>query len=248
MRTLSDIAAALVRRWRRPEVRSAEPAELPAFGRATRLRYGTTLVAQYDQTTCVSTCLLMLAAHGDLVLARWLVEGRLPEDLRLADVPREIPPAQIGADPTAAQRLAGAQQRIKDASLAHALGPFRWPGALGTPPWAAAREARFPGARYRHLPVDDRGDRGRAAVALVGEALAEGFPVIVYTGGSFATGATTALPRHAVLALPAEPGTVRLYEPSSAMIHHLPLASLAGRTSRSPEFGNWTHMQWLVLP
>ena len=209
------------------------------------LLYGRTPVRQYDQTTCVSTCLLLLAAHGDPVLAAWLADGEEP--LRVP-LPPEIPPAMIGRNPSAAERLAGAQQRIKDASLRGALGPLRWPGGLGTPPWAAARHARFPGTRYGHRPVDDRGERGVEAMALVGAALGTGAPVIVYVGGSFATGAATAVPRHAVLALPAERGTATIYEPSSGMLYHRRLADLVGRTAPSPEFGNWTHVQWLVRP
>lgn len=239
-RTLADLAAAFTRRSRAhlPEC------DVPELRRPVRLEYGSTPVVQYDQTTCVSTCLLMLAAAGDPALVAWLEHGTAPA----GPLPPEIPPHLLGAEPTVAQRLAGAQQRIKDASLAHAIGPFRWPGALGTPPWGAARQARFPGVAYGHVPVDDRGEQGLAAAARVGESLARGIPVIIYTGGSLATGAVTAMPRHAVLALPDAPGTCRLYEPSSGLIHHVPLASLAGRTARSPEFGNWTHMQWLVLP
>lgn len=240
VRTLADVAAAFTRRRRE---REPEPPSVP-LRPPTPLRYGTTPVAQYDQTTCVSTCLLLLAAHGDPALADWLAEGTVPA----GRLPAEIPPGLIGASPTAAQRLAGAQQRVKDSSLKRSLGPFRWPGSLGTPPWAAARQARHPGARYRHLPVDDRGARGRAAAAMVGDALARGLPVILYTGGAFSSGMQKGVPRHAVLALPAEAGTATLFEPSSAMLYHVSLASLAGRTSPSREFGNWTHMQWLVLP
>src|SRR5665648_545198 len=40
-------------------------------------------------------------------------------------------------------------------SAATALFGLPWPAALGTPPWGAARVARFPGVTFHHQPVDD---------------------------------------------------------------------------------------------
>lgn len=224
--------------------------------RSALVEFGGVPVRQIDPTSCGSAALLLLAASGDPVLARWLENGQLPADLRLSEVPPEIPRAALAQELGAGERIAAAQRRIKARTAAAALGPLRWPDALGTAPWAAAREARFPGVRYVARPVDDRGGRGQELLALVLNALAHGKPVILFTGGELAAGWCTAVPRHVVLAAP--PPTpltdtsgdtlLSIYEPTSGRIHQVPARHLVDRTTPSAALGGWAHVQWLALP
>lgn len=81
-----------------------------------------------------------------------------------------------------------------------------WPRALGTPPWAAARQLAWTAqAAYRIEQV--RWSR-RGGLASLHGAVATGLPVALYVG-------TPTLPRHVVLALPAPDGRLRAWEPSS---------------------------------
>ncbi len=213
---------------------------------------------QVDQTTCGSAVLLMLAATGDPVLARWLEDGSLPSDLPPHRVPVEIPPGAAAAG--AADRLAAAQQHIKSRTGARALGPLEWPPALGTPPWTAAREARFPNVRYRSVPVDDGGAKGAALLTSVHGATMAGVPVPLYTGGDLGRGVTTAVPRHVVLAVPPpaeaphrghdEAGNpvLHVYDPSAARVHRVPVAELLDRRDPHPALGGWNHVCWVLLP
>ncbi|MPV87371.1 hypothetical protein GB882_01725 [Georgenia ruanii] len=214
--------------------------------------------------------LLMLAATGDPILADWLERGTLAPDLPADQVPPEIPPAATGmgalppvaatAHPTAATRLAAAQQHLKRRTSARALGPVPWPGRLGTPPWTAAREARFPGVRYRSVPLDDASPRATALLASAHKATLAGVPVPLYTGGDLRRGLASAVPRHVVLAVPppaaaahrghddAGRPVLHLYEPAAGLVHEVPVAALLGRTEPHPALGGWTHVVWVVLP
>lgn len=253
-RSLGDIAAACARPGPRP-ARGVGVSVHPA-ARSAPLRVGDALLRQHDPTTCGSTALLALAALGDPVLARWLEDGTLP-DRTIAGLPPEIPPRALTAA-RAAERIRAAQHHIKRRTDARALGPFPWPPWWGTPPWTAAREARFPGVRFVHRPVDDRGEAGRAMLGSVMGALRRGFPVLLFTGGDLGTGITTAVPRHVVLALPEsarpwglappERGLLRIFEPSFGRVHEIEPAGLVDRTAPSLALGGWAHVQWLVLP
>jgi len=200
----------------------------------------------------------MLAATGDPVLAGWLETGELPTDLPPHRVPPEIP--HRVADIDAAGRMAAAQRHVKWRTGARALGPLRWPAALGTPPWTAAREARFPGVRYRGVPVDDASPAAATLLARVHGATLAGIPVPLYTGGDLGRGLAGAVPRHVVLAVPppsdvphrgrdqaGEP-VLHLYDPSDGRVHQVLLADLLGRTSPHPALGGWTHVVWILLP
>jgi hypothetical protein len=220
---------------------------------------------QSDRTTCGSTVLVMLAATGDRVLADWLEHGTLPADLLPHQVPAEIPPAAAhalavpGPDGVVA-RLTAAQRHVKTRTSAAALGPVPWPGALGTPPWTAAREARFPGVRYRSVPVADTTARGRALLTSVHGATLAGVPVPLYTGGDLGRGVTTAVPRHVVLAVPppaaaahrghddAGRPVLHLYDPASGRVYPVLVEELLGREVPHPALGGWTHVVWVVLP
>ncbi|MGM0384874.1 MAG: hypothetical protein ACQERF_02665 [Actinomycetota bacterium] len=254
VRSVGDLAAAVARpvRTGRPSPRSAEV----VTPRSAVVVLGGAVVRQTDPTTCGSTALLMLAATGDPALARWLEDGTLPEELPIDELPPEVPPSALARDLSAAGRIAAAQHRIKERTNAAGVGPLPWPDRFGTPPWTAAREARFPGVRYVHRPVDDRGEAGRAMVTTVLNALSQGFPVLLFTGGNRGQGLVRALPRHVVLAVPsparrvtaAGDEVISIFEPSEGMVHEVPAGELVDRTTPHRALGNWTHVQWVAFP
>ena len=207
---------------------------------------------QVDGTTCGSAVLVMLAATGDPELARWLETGDLPS----GPLPPEIPPELAAGRPvpSAEARFAAAQRHVKKRTRSDALGPLRWPASLGTPPWTAAREARFPGVRYRVRPIDDGAPDAVAVLDRVTAATGRGHPVPLYTGGDVRRGLAQAVPRHVVLAVPPpptkrpEPDVIHLYEPGHGNVHRLPLSALLGRTTPHPALGGWTHVMVALLP
>jgi hypothetical protein len=81
-----------------------------------------------------------------------------------------------------------------------------WPRALGTPPWAVARELRLlTGVRYTlHLV------RLRRRVWTRLDRVPPGLPVAVFVGDRF-------LPRHVVLVTGVGDGRARTYEPASGL-------------------------------
>ncbi|MFH5822198.1 hypothetical protein [Georgenia sp. AZ-5] len=210
---------------------------------------------QVDGTTCGSAALVMLAATGDPALAGWLLHGSLP-DARPPEIPPEIPSDGVGP----AGRFAAAQRHVKARTSRRGLGLLPWPGALGTPPWTAAREARFPGVRYRSLPVDDASSRARAVLASVYGATLAGAPVPLYVGDDLRRGPARAVPRHVVLAVPPpadvphrghdESGQplLHLYDPSSARVYPVRVHELLARQEPHRALGGWTHVNWVVLP
>lgn len=202
---------------------------------------------QVSGTTCGSAVLVMLAATGDPALASWLETGSLPAGQRPPEVPAE--PVDGGA----AERFAAAQRTVHAATSRRALGPLPWPRSLGTPPWTAAREARFPGVRYRVRPFDDASAQAPALLGLVEAANRRGQPVPLYVGGDLRRGAAHALPRHVVLAVPPPPGaglpgTLQIYEPAAGSVFSVRTADLLGRTSAHPALGGWTHVMGILLP
>ncbi|MDO5495553.1 MAG: hypothetical protein Q4G64_07565 [bacterium] len=264
-RSLGDIAARFARPVRTTPVgRSGGSAGVASGGgpdtpleqlRVARVEWGGALAVQADETSCGAACLVMLAATGDPVLAGWLDSGELPAGVGLGDLPPEIPALALGAELDAGGRFAAAQQVVRGLTRSRGLGPLPWPRSLGTAPWAAARVARFPGVRYVSRPVDDRGAAGQEMLSLVLNALRQGLPVLLYTGGDRGTGLATAMPRHVVLAVPGEGRVttegvpvVSIYEPHSGNVFEVPADSLVDRTERSRALGGWTHVQWVVLP
>lgn len=208
------------------------------------LRLGTAAARQTDGTTCGSAVLAMLAAAGDPTLAFWLVTGRRvpghePVELRgVADVPG--PAGRFGA----------LQEALKRRSNARGLlGVLPWPAALGTPPWGAARVARFPGVAYRSVLVDDTrpGEITRVLVR-AGRALDRGVPVPLYTGGDLSGGLASAVPRHVVLLTGRTAEGFGVYEPSTGRVHDVPAADLVVPHGPLDALGRWTHVAWAVLP
>lgn len=218
------------------------------------VRLGARRAVQTSSTTCGAAVLVALLAAGDPVVATWLLTGR-----RLGALPREISgvagtaAADEDDDNAPARRFAAAQGAMQRATSRHALGFLSWPVALGTPPWTAARHARFPGVRYSHRPVDDSAQPAMTRLlAWVRSSLERGVPVPLYSGGDLVKGIASAVPRHVVLAVPAAPGapvgTIAVYEPTRGKVHHVVAADLVARSEAHPALGEWTHVCWAVLP
>lgn len=209
----------------------------------------TSAARQTDATTCGSAVLTMLAATGDPSLALWLVTGRLGP---------VRPPELVGAPPgalallataPAERRFAAVQRVLKRRSTATALFGLPWPAALGTPPWGAARVARFPGVTFHHQPVDDTDQvHLRGVLDAVEQALAAGVPVPLYSGGDSSRGWATATPRHVVLAVGRRPGGLRVFEPGQGRLHTVSRRALAVGGTPQPGLGGWPHLAWVLLP
>ncbi|GAA4829249.1 hypothetical protein GCM10023221_00560 [Luteimicrobium xylanilyticum] len=179
---------------------------------------------QVDGTTCGAAVLVLLAADGDPAVAAWLDAGT--------------------------GRFDALQRAVQRRTTRTALLGLPWPRALGTPPWAAARTARWGAVRYGHRVVDDTDPADLARVrAAVDAALARGILVPLYTGGDTAGGVGAAVPRHVVLALPGGPDGVHLvYEPGSGAVHAVPRAALWAAERPLDALGRWTHVVWALLP
>ncbi|MBD5787057.1 hypothetical protein IF650_12790 [Cellulosimicrobium terreum] len=224
--------------------------------RVRSLRLGGAVARQTDGTTCGSAVLGLLAAAGDPVLALWLVTGEALGARGTSGVEPAVPALPPGTD--AAARFRRLQQVVKNRTNRKGLGPFEWPAAFGTPPWGAAREARYAGVRYTHRVVDGPhrdGARGGGLGPVLDAALAaaaRGAPVPLFTGGDVAAGPATAVPRHVVLLATADRDSrCELYEPSSGTVHRLAAADLAAGP-RDPAvrraLGGWPHVVWALLP
>lgn len=204
---------------------------------------------QADATTCGSAVLAMLAAVGDPTLALWLATGRLLEATRppeLAGAPSGTLTALAAVPPHA--RFAPLQRVLKHRSTAGALLGLPWPASLGTPPWGAARAARFPGVGFHHLPLDDTDALHLASVLdAAGRALAAGVPVPVYSGGDVRRGASTAVPRHVVLVTGRTDDGYVVWEPGAGRRVTVSRTELvSGRPQ--PALGGWSHLAWALLP
>ena len=215
--------------------------------------FGSRRATQAKTASCGPAVLVVLLAAGDPVVATWLVTGR-----RLGSLPREI--AAVAGTAAASEvegapgaRFVAAQEAMLRAANRHAFGGLPWPSPLGTPPWTAARHARFPGVRYSARAVNDANvSEMERLLAWVRASLARGVPVPLYAGGDLVRGVSTAVPRHVVLAVPpplgAPPVTISLYEPGSAQVHDLVSTELVTRSEPHPALGGWTHVCWAVLP
>lgn len=205
---------------------------------------------QGDATTCGSAVLTMLAAAGDPALALWLATGDLvrsgrPPELSAApqarlDALRDVPPEE---------RFAPVQRVLRRRTGARSLLGLAWPGALGTPPWGAAREVRFAGLTFTHTAVADTdGAHLGAVLDAVAAALDRGVPVPLYSGGDLRDGVAAAVPRHVVLAVGRDARSFALWEPSAGRVLRVGRRALEEPTGPSPALGRWRHVVWAVLP
>lgn len=206
---------------------------------------------QVDETTCGSAVLAMLAVTGDPSLAIWLVTGALPAGVL-------SPPEMVGAPQGALALLARAraerrfvalQRVLKRRSTERALLGLPWPGMFGTPPWGAARVARFPGVTYHHEPLDDT-DRAVLSGILdaVAEAATAGIPVPLYSGGDTARGLRTAVPRHVVLVVGSGARGLKVFEPGAGRVLTVSKAALLAGDRPQPALGGWQHLTWVLVP
>jgi hypothetical protein len=189
---------------RPPAVRPAAVRRRPLLpGRLGEQRRGGVRLDQVDDTACGSAVLVALSAWAD------------PAEVDRLD-PGVGGAAGAGPDGVAAgfgDRYDARQRQV------HAQTNRLWPRALGTTPWAMVRwlRRRAPAAgRYRVRLVDDLspGDVA-AALDVAGAALAAGRPVPLLVG--------SIVPRHYVMALAAQDGEWRVYEPSSGAVRALDL-------------------------
>jgi hypothetical protein len=201
---------------------------------------------QTDATTCGSASLVLLAAAGDPALAAWLASGWVPSSRPTELAGATDRAAALLAERPAHERFALLQQVVKRRTGARALGPVSWPASLGTPPWGAARVARYPGVRWTHRMVDDtRPDEVAALWELVVAAVRRGVPVPLYAGGDTSGGWQAAVPRHVVLAAGVGAGgDLTVFEPSSGRLMELERDGTGPR----PALGGWSHLTWAVLP
>ncbi|MFF3062974.1 hypothetical protein ACFVQ3_00310 [Oerskovia sp. NPDC057915] len=242
-----------------PDARFGEPLVL-----------GSARAVQVDGTTCGSAVLAVLAAAGDPVVGLWLVAGA---DVSRGASAHVVTEGEVDATARELETSSGrfaALQRLLQARTTHAaLGPLPWPTGLGTPPWTAARDARYADVRYTHRIVAGEGTTDRVLASALRSAAA-GVPVPLYTGGDVGTGWSTAVPRHVVLLAgvsgPQEPRTdaaapfggrsCSVYEPSSGTLHRLRVADLLAGVGEDGEpgrgvrraLGGWSHVTWAVVP
>lgn len=221
-------------------------------------QFGVNRPIQADPTTCGSAALIVLAAAGDPSLARWLATGRVPDDappelawLTAAEVSsthgahgaEEVRRASPGA------RFAALQHAVKRVSIRGGRRALPWPGALGTPPWGAARVARFGSVRYTHrLIVDTRAHQSGPLLDHVVGVVCGGVPVLLYTGGDTRAGWSAAVPRHVVLLTSPDGQSLETYEPGSGRMVVVTHDELASGGTPLAAYGAWSHVTWAVLP
>ena len=206
--------------------------------------------AQTDQTTCGSASLVMLAAAGDPGLAGWLAAGTVPASGIPPELAAAVPGrlAELESAP-AAVRFGVLQTVVKHRTNARSVLGLPWPASLGTPPWGAAREARFLGAAFRDRLLDDTDTADlRAVLTQVGRALDAGIPVPLYAGGDSTRGWATALPRHVVLVVRRRPEGFLVWEPSAGALVPVRTADLLHGGVPRAALGGWSHLMWAVLP
>lgn len=208
--------------------------------------FGPAHAAQIDGSTCGSAALVMQAAAGDPTLALWLAIG----ETLAGYLPREIRRVRPGSlmEPDALARFALVQREVKQQTNSGAVAGLPWPSGLGSPPWGAAREARFADLLFDNLPVDDSNASDFEAMRLrAEESVRAGVPVLLYVGGDLGRGVATAVPRHVVLLTGRYSDGFTVYEPSSGSVHTITDVQLRSRES-SPALGGWNRVTWAILP
>lgn len=239
----SALRAALARLSAPARARVRRPL-VPAPG-SRELRWGEAVARQHDGTTCGSAVLAMTAAAGDVRLALWLESG---ERCGAGAGPAElsgVPRATLDGLADATARLTFLQQRVKALSNARAAAGLPWPAALGTPPWGAARVARWGELRYHHVIVG--GPRQPEVLDVVASWAQAGVPVPLFTGGDLVRGVATAVPRHVVLVTDVVGPVWSVYEPSSGAVHQVTRGQLVAG-GRLPALGGWNHLTWALVP
>lgn len=165
--------------------------------------------------------------------------------------PSSLVAARMLLDPAYAAAVSGGGGFAREALELHrlltrprdVLGRFQlpWPRALGTPPWAVARQmSRTAGPGLPPVEHDVRiflWDRAEL-VARMRTAVEAGRPVPFYVGNRW-------LPRHIVLATGSTRTGLRVYDPARGA---LVTAETADFMTSRLRFGRWTTPWFVVLP
>jgi hypothetical protein len=201
------------------------------------------LLVQPDARTCAPAALVTSRLLTRPAYAAWLDTGRHPTTGRVD--PRSA--SQRFADEVAAMHhsTTACRDRRGEPQLA-------WPRALGTPPWAVAREmsardgSGVPGSRYRVVVVDPR--RRAVTWERVVTAVGAGHPVPLYVGNRLA-------PAHVVLVTAVRDGTVEVHDPATGRSHDVDRAAYVagslpfGKPSRPLHLAGAMTLPWcLVVP
>jgi hypothetical protein len=158
------------------------------------LPFGTAL-KQPDQRSCGPSC---------------AVVARMARDPAYADA----------TEPRFDEEVLETHRRVTGARDASGALQLPWPRALGTPPWALARQLGVAGTAYRWRVA--RFDRADAFRRVVDGVQAEQ-PVVVYVGSGL-------LPRHVVLALGEADDELEVYDPASGRLTRVTREAFLGRS------------------
>ncbi|WP_372727853.1 hypothetical protein [Nocardioides sp.] len=176
-----------------------------------------------------------------LVLARMLLDDAYA-DLVVAGVHPSTGQRSAGdLSQRFAAEVLGMHRRVTGPMDASGRLQLPWPRALGTPPWAVARQlsatagSHLPPTRYSVTPI---GRRARDVFDRILEATESGRPVPLFVGNRL-------LPRHVVLALGSASGRLRCYDPATGRV--VPLDRTAF-IERRLGLSGWDRPWLAVLP
>lgn len=208
------------------------PVHLPPAARAGAHHGVRAGLVQPDRRTCGSACLVVARMIGDPSYATWVATGDVPGRGRDRRTRRRRFADEVLATHVRTSRWAGATGAAQ----------VGWPRALGTAPWALARELAAtggttpPGTRQRVRVVDPR--RRAAAYDDVARAVALGHAVPLYVGNRL-------LPRHVVLAVGAADDGLTAYDPATGGLVVLRRDDVGRGTLR---VAGWSEPWFAVLP
>lgn len=201
-----------------------------------RLQAGEPAPVQQSGTTCGSACLTVARMLVNPALAEWIIHG----------VDRHAP-AGPAPDPRPPIARFAAYEQVVARRTNGVMGAGRrlqppWPRALGTPPWGARHELEYgasdAAADYAVTWVRRlSGIRLMSVYAALLARVRDGRPALLYVGNLW-------LPRHVVLVVPEDDGTVLgVYEPSTGRVTELPEAAF---TTRRLRLGGWD-VPWALV-
>jgi hypothetical protein len=150
---------------------------------------------QPDPTSCGAASLVVAQMAGDPAYAEFMMTGKHPGSGLLL--------AGSLADRFGAEALA-MHERVTGIADAKGRAQMPWPKALGTPPWAVARQmSAVCGTSYDTSVINPFNRRG--ALRSIRSAAEDGHPVPLYVGNRWS-------PRHVVLVLTDD---LDVYEPAA---------------------------------
>ena len=146
--------------------------------------------------------------------------------------------AMLSGPEVFAREVLALHRRVTGLVDVHGRPQLPWPRALGTPPWAVARQLswRSPAGVYAvRLAL---GPARRRAVETVVRAARAGDLAVLYVGSAW-------LPRHVVLVVGGDATTLRVYDPSPGIVRGVASHALVGGDGR---FGSWDRLWFVVVP